>query len=119
MDMKKYKTIPSDYVPLGERVRVAIMEAWGLGERGLWWVSELALDALYIDYVGSLSLAEAVYCLRVCVTYEEFREWTAYNVRICDIKGKHPEASVFHIDLRSWHEGAPRLTEDELKKLEE
>lgn len=118
--MKKEQTIPARFALIAEDVHKALCEAWEQPYASMWWVGgEPMYDALYIDQEGALTMAEAVYCLKTGVTYEEYCDCTEYNVRLYFIKERHPEADVHSVSLRAWHEGAPRMSEEELKTLEQ
>ena len=88
-----------------------LIERWELGRADCYWVGDrVGLDLFCFGDISVMSLEDIVYIVEQGITIEEFWEYEQYNV----------DASEFnfnHINLRSWHEGAPRMPKESIERL--
>lgn len=99
-----------------EAVR-SLSSRWGIDPSGHWVNGDPNRGGLYRYDAGLyVGLPDLFYCLREGVTYREYSEWEKYLFRTQDLMEKGHD--VRPIGLRAWHEGAPRLTQEELAILE-
>ena len=95
--------------------RHVLERMWGLNPADGYWIAD-EVGGLY-DNGGfvTINLLEMIYCIENDITWDEFEEWTQYNIM----------AHEYHFDLinlKSWHLGCPRVpqeTFDRLKSLKD
>lgn len=115
---EKKMTLPTQFAILAQCAARELADRWEIDPRGFWVASDPLTGGVYCYdadiYVGVLDM---FYCLREGVTFEEYDEWIDYCGRVAKLNDNG--AGVPHIILDSWHKGAPRMSEEELKKLEQ
>lgn len=90
--------------------RHVLERMWDLNPADGYWIGD-EVGGLY-DNGGfvTISLSDMIYCIEEDITYEEYDEWTRYNIK----------AHEFHFDyinLKSWHMGCPRVPEETFERL--
>lgn len=122
MNQSQRKLHGDHFRELAKELAQALRDEWKIGKDGCWWVGNSPMyDTFLFDEGGgyTLSLAEMAYSIEQGVTYEEAEQWSDYNARVDAINKYHYTKRANHINLKSWHEGAPRLTDEQLNKLEQ
>ena len=78
-----------------------------------WWVGgRKGLDFFCFNDTSAITLADMVYVLENGVTYDEYLKYEDY----CE----HCHEYGFSVmNLRSWHEGAPRISKEAFDRLDE
>ena len=76
---------------------------------GYWLSNEVGSVYFYADsYV--IDMDDIRYCVENNVSVEDFSEYSDYNVDACKL-------GFDNINLRSWHNGCPRLTKEQIQHL--
>jgi len=89
----------------------AFVEQFDIDIRDTWWVGDrIGIDNFCFGDMYAISLDDIIYCVEHGVTYDEFVEHTDYWMR-CD------ENNLPKMNLKSWHEGAPRVPQEVFDRL--
>lgn len=87
----------------------ALLEKWQLTGYHFWIGDEIGgLCNMPDDNV--ISMQDIIYCIENDISYNEFIKWIDYNV------DAH-EFNFNHINLKSWHNGSPKVSEEVLDRL--
>lgn len=99
---RKYNDACNDYLS-------ALLEKWELTGYHYWIADEIGgLCSLPDDNV--ISMQDIIYCIENDISYNEFIKWLDYNVAA-------REFNFNYINLKSWHKGCPRVSEEVLDRL--
>ena len=58
-----------------------------------------------------ISMDDIRYCVDNGISYEEYSEYEEYNAAACSL-------GLDNINLRSWHNGCPRLSKEKIERLQ-
>lgn len=90
--------------------RHVLERMWDLNPTDGYWIAD-EVGGLY-DNGGfvTISMSDMIYCIEEDITYEEYDEWTQYNIRA-------NEYNFNCINLKSWHMGCPRVQQETFDRL--
>ena len=89
----------------------AFLELFELNKRDCWWVGDrIGLDLFCFGDMYAMSLEEMVYIVENGVTFDEYLAYIDYNEKCA-------EFNLPTLNLRSWHEGAPRVSDATIQHL--
>lgn len=90
--------------------RHALESMWDLNAADGYWIGD-EVGGLY-DNGGfvTISLLDMIYCVENDLEWDEYDEWTQYNI-------KAHEFNFNCINLKSWHMGCPRVPEETFERL--
>lgn len=89
----------------------AFLELFELNKRDSWWVCDrIGMDLFCFGDCHAISLDDIIYCVENGVTYDEFLEHEDYCVQC-----SHFNLPI--INLKSWHDGAPRIPQERFDHL--
>lgn len=87
-----------------------LVNTWDLDTSyGFWIADDVGGTYAYGD-VYFLSMEDIKYCVENNLTREEYVEYQEYNSDACSL-------GFDNINLRSWHNGCPRLTKEQIQHL--
>ncbi len=90
----------------------AFTKQFGLDEKDCWWTGDrVGLDNFCFGDCHAISLDDMIYCVENGVTYDEYVAYVDYWIK-CD------EYNFPRMNLKSWHEGAPRIPDSTFSKLD-
>lgn len=90
---------------------LAKMWDWDIAYYGYWIGDEIGGVYAYGEEYF-LSMEDIIYCVNEGVSEDEFSQYQDYNVRVGFL-------GLPHINLQSWHKGAPRVSQELLKSIEQ
>lgn len=88
------------------------MNQFGIEYHDSWWVGDrIGIDNFCFGDMYAISLDDMIYCVEHGVTYDEFVAHTDYWLKCADY-------GLPKINLKSWHEGAPRVPQEVFDRLD-
>lgn len=88
-----------------ESYRHALEKMWDLNTAYGYWIGDEIGGVYDNDGFVTLNLLDMIYCIENDISYKEYDEWTEYNI-------KAHEFNFNFINLKSWHMGCPRVSEE-------
>lgn len=89
-----------------------LLRRWELSRHYTWLVGDrVGINTFCFGDIHSMSLDDIIYCVENDVTYKEYLENEDYNI----------QALEFHfgvINIKSWHEGSPRVPKETFSRLQ-
>lgn len=87
----------------------ALLEKWQLTGYHFWIADEIGgICNLPDDNI--ISMQDIIYCIENDISYNEFIKWLDYNMAA-------REFNFNNINLKSWHNGSPRVAADVFERL--
>lgn len=109
--MEQVKKMRKDFEKAVSKYVTAFLEAFELDPKDCWWVGDrVGLDLFCFGDMYAMPLEEMVYIVENKVTLDEYLAYIDY----CE---KCAEFRLNDMNLRSWHEGAPRIPEYTFNRL--
>lgn len=100
---KAYERVCNSY-------KSAIERMWDLNPACGYWIADQVGEVYDNGGFVTLNLLEMIYCVEHDISWEEYDEWSQYNIQA-------HEYGFDFINLKSWHMGCPRVSQEEFDKL--
>lgn len=90
--------------------RCALERMWDLNPTSGYWIADEVGGVYDNDGFVTLNMGEIIYCVENDIAESEYEEWREYNF-------KANEYNFDYINLKSWHRGCPRVSEETFERL--
>lgn len=108
----KLQKLRDDYENAVIGYQYAFMQQFGIEDYDSWWVGDrIGIDNFCFGDIYAISLDNIIYCVENNVTYDEFVEHTDYWQKCADY-------DLPKMNLKAWHEGAPRVPQETFDRLD-
>lgn len=100
--MDNKSKLRKDFEHVCDEYKKVLEEMWALNPKTGYWIADEVGGVYDNDGFVTLNLLEMIYCVEHDISWEEYDEWSQYNI-------KAHEFNFDFINLKSWHMGCPRV----------
>lgn len=88
----------------------ALCKMWEMDMADGYWIGDEIGGVWDNGGLVTINLCDMVFCVENGITYKEFNEWMEYNFKCMHFK-------FDTMNLKSWHNGAPRVSQKTFDRL--